>query len=306
MAETIKDKIIQVLITQHNINRDAIDDALLLQGMENISFEKALITKGLIEESELLSLMARELNIPFINLQKYKIDPSLKELIPEKFARQNNIIPLSDFDKSITVGMSNPLDILITDDIHSLTGKQVDIVLGTEEAIRAAIDSFYGEGSLESVTDLTRDIEVDDFEIIVEKFPDLEIPFAKLLAVGDAYHEISEYERSYLVFRAATEASFMRESRLAGFLESQGEFLRSVDVMSDLLRQYPPEPYLAAATYALAQRVYAKAPEARSDAKLRDKKITRVDLIRDAWSRLDAFLSAYPEDPAAEGCQSDQ
>jgi len=138
------------------------------------------------------------------------------------------------------------------------------------------------------------------FEIIVEKFPDLEIPFAKLLAVGDAYHKIAEYERSYLVFRAATEASFMRESRVAGFLESQDESLRSVEVMSDLLRQYPPEPYLATATYALAQRVYAKAPEAASDAKLREKKITRVDLIRDAWSRLDAFLSAYPEDPAAD------
>jgi len=138
------------------------------------------------------------------------------------------------------------------------------------------------------------------FEIIVEKFPDLEIPFAKLLAVGDAYHEIGEYERSYLVFRAAAEASFMRESRLAGFLESQDEFQRSVEVMSGLLRQYPPEPYLATATYALAQRVYAKAPEAASDDKLREKKITRVDLIRDAWSRLDAFLTAYPEDPAAD------
>jgi len=138
------------------------------------------------------------------------------------------------------------------------------------------------------------------FEIIVEKFPDLEIPFAKLLAVGDAYHKIGEYERSYLVFRAAAEASFMRESRLAGFLESQDEFLRSVEVMSSLLRQYPPEPYLATATYALAQRVYAKAPEAATDAKLREKKIARVELIRDAWSRLDAFLTANPEDPAAD------
>ena len=70
--------------------------------------------------------------------------------------------------------------------------------------------------------------------------------------------------------------------------------------MSGLLRQYPPEPYLATATYALAQRVYAKAPEAAADTKLREKKLTRVDLIRDAWQRLDDFLAAYPEDPAAD------
>ena len=66
------------------------------------------------------------------------------------------------------------------------------------------------------------------------------------------------------------------------------------------MREYPPEPYVAAATYALAQRVYAKAPEAAADAKLREKKINRVDLIRQALAMLDDFLTGYPDDPAAD------
>mgnify|MGYP003429854406 CR=1 FL=1 len=37
---------------------------------------------------------------------------------------------------------------------------------------------------------------------------------------------------------------------MAGFLESQGEFTRSVAVMSRLMAEYPPEPYVAAADYA--------------------------------------------------------
>ena len=138
------------------------------------------------------------------------------------------------------------------------------------------------------------------FEIVIEKYPELEIPFAKLLKIGDAYHAIGEYERSYLVFRAAVEAGFLRESQVAGFLQSQGEFARSVDVMTALLREYPPESYVASATYALAQRVYAKAPEAADDARLREKKITRVDLMRQAIGMLDSFLTAHPEDPAAD------
>jgi uncharacterized protein YfaS (alpha-2-macroglobulin family)/TolA-binding protein len=138
------------------------------------------------------------------------------------------------------------------------------------------------------------------FEIIIEKYPDLEIPFAKLVQVGDAYHQIGEYERSYLVFRATVEASFMRESQVAGFLESQSEFTRSVDVMTKLLRQYPPEAYVATADYSLAQRVFAKAPEAATDAKLREKHVTRVDLVRQSLAMLDNFLTAYPEDPAAD------
>lgn len=138
------------------------------------------------------------------------------------------------------------------------------------------------------------------FEIIKEKWPAEEIPFAKILKIGAAYHEMGEYERSYLIFRATVEGSFLVESRVAGFLQSQGEFVRSVAVMDRLLREYPPEGYVAAAAYALAQRVYAKAPEAAQDAKLRAQKINRVDLVRRAWEMLESFLTAWPEDPAAD------
>jgi hypothetical protein len=138
------------------------------------------------------------------------------------------------------------------------------------------------------------------FEIIKEKWPAEEIPFAKILKVAAAYHDIGEYERSYLVFRATVEGSFARESRVAGFLEEQGEFLRSVAVMGRLLAEYPPENYAAAAAYALAQRVYAKAPEAAGNEGLRKAKVNRVDLVRRAWTMLEGFLTAYPDDPAAD------
>ena len=138
------------------------------------------------------------------------------------------------------------------------------------------------------------------FEIIKEKWPAEEIPFAKIVKVGAAYDEMGEYERSYLIFRATVESSFGRESGVAGFLDAQGEFLRSVEVMGRLLREYPPEGYVAAAGYALAQRVYAKAPQAADDAKLRQAKVNRVELIHRAWAMLESFLTAYPDDPAAD------
>ncbi len=141
---------------------------------------------------------------------------------------------------------------------------------------------------------------VDYFEIIKQRWRDLDLPFDKVVRVGNAYHEIGEYESAYIVFRVVAESSFGRESGVAGFLQGQGEFVRSVDVMNDLLRQYPPEPYIASATYALAQRIYAKAPQAAADAKLREKKINRVDLVRQSLAMLDGFLTSYPDDPAAD------
>ncbi len=138
------------------------------------------------------------------------------------------------------------------------------------------------------------------FEVVKERWPSVEIPFDKIVKVGEAYREMGEFERSYLVFRATVESSFMREARVAGFLQSQGEFARSVEVMARLLREYPPEGYVAAANYALAQGVYAKAPEAAGDPALRKAGLNRVELTRRAWSMLEAFLTEYPDDPAAD------
>ena len=130
---------------------------------------------------------------------------------------------------------------------------------------------------------------------------DAEIPFDKILKVGAAYHEMGEYERSYLVFRATVESSFRAKAAWPGFLEVAGR------VPAQRRRDGPAAARVSAGsatwprrTYALAQRVYAKAPEAAADPKLRKQKINRVDLVRRAWRMLDSFLTAYPEDPAAD------
>ena len=141
---------------------------------------------------------------------------------------------------------------------------------------------------------------VQFFEIIKEKYPDVEVSFENILKVAMAYIELGEYERGYLVYRATAEGSFMRESQIAGFLDERGEFLRSVQVMERLLREYPAESYIATATYALAQEVYGKAPEAAGNPKLREANITRVDLISSAIHMFDHFLSTWPTDPAAD------
>lgn len=139
---------------------------------------------------------------------------------------------------------------------------------------------------------------VQYFEILKVKWPDFEIPFEKILKIAACYERMGEYERSFLIFRATLESRFVADSNVAGFLDDQKEFLRSLEVMNRLLAEYPPEPYTAAARYALAQRIYAKAGE--NDPQLRKARINRIHLVNLAWEMLDRFLTAFPEDPAAD------
>lgn len=138
------------------------------------------------------------------------------------------------------------------------------------------------------------------FEILIEKFPDEQIPFAKLLKVGDAYNELGEYERSYLVFRATVEANFMVESQVAGFLVDKGEMIRSIKVMEDLLRDTPQEPYAAIAEYALATDVYTNASTAAASKEGKNLRLNKVHFQKKSLQMLEQFLTTHPEDPSAD------
>ncbi|WDI39828.1 DUF6340 family protein [Bremerella sp. P1] len=138
------------------------------------------------------------------------------------------------------------------------------------------------------------------FELLIEKFPNEQISFAKLLKVGDAYNELGEYERSYLVFRATVEANFMVESQVAGFLVDQGEVIRSIKVMEDLLKNSPQESYTAIAEYALATDVYGNAAQAAASREGKNLKLTKVHFLKKSLQMLEQFLTTHPEDPSAD------
>lgn len=136
------------------------------------------------------------------------------------------------------------------------------------------------------------------FEVLKERYPDVELSFEDILHVAKSYRELGEYERGYLVYRATVEGSFERESQVAGFLNARGEFVRSVQAMERLLRDYPAESYIAIATYALAQETYRRAPIAKDDKTLVAAGINRVHLIDSAIEMLDHFVTGWPQDPA--------
>jgi len=166
MSKTLKDRVLKTIIESKQVTKKEIEDAKLLQKRKKITLDEALIEKGLIKEQDLLALLVKELNIPFINLSKYKVDPALKEMVPEKVARQYGIIPLSSLDYTITIALSDPLNIFKIDDIKNITGKDVDVVMSTKSDIKTAIENYYGSDSLADVKELSKDIKADEFEII--------------------------------------------------------------------------------------------------------------------------------------------
>jgi uncharacterized protein YfaS (alpha-2-macroglobulin family)/outer membrane protein assembly factor BamD (BamD/ComL family) len=252
------------------------------------------------------------------------IQYSLVGYLPGKYKNVPSILRSFYQPERIAIAKDLPLDVLArgqkSKDVYKLTpqelyefGKRLSAkrdFQGAAEHLRPLFKNFHLQDNIyREVVQLLFDaaLAADDhgeivqyFEIIKEKYPDVEVSFENILKVARAYTELGEYERSYLVYRATAEGNFMRESQIAGFLDERGEFLRSVQVMERLLREYPAESYIATATYSLSQEVYGKAAEAPTNVKLREAGVTRVDLIAASIHMLDHFLSTWATDPAAD------
>lgn len=141
--QTLKEALIDILLKSKYLSQEQLDKALSLHKEKGIPLREVLLKHGFVSEELLLELISTQLYIPTLHITKYKFDPKLISLIPEHMARQYRLIPLSRIGNTLTVAMSDPLNIFALDDLKAFTGCNIDTVLSPEEEISKVIDAQY-------------------------------------------------------------------------------------------------------------------------------------------------------------------
>ena len=144
MVDSFKEKLIDILINGKFITKDQLNTALDIQKSIGGSLGNILIWQGYISQRDLALTMSRQLNIPPINISKYKIDKELINLLPERIVKQYSIIPISKIGNVLTIAMADPLNIFAIDDIKTVTNYQIQPIIATESDIKEAINTYYG------------------------------------------------------------------------------------------------------------------------------------------------------------------
>lgn len=174
MVKRLRDKLIEILKKNRLASDKDLQDAILLYENQGGNFGKILVNKGIISQNDLAALLSAELNIPVLSMAKFKIDPSIVKLIPEKIARQYILIPISKMGNSLTVCMSDPLNVFAIDDIKTLTDFDIGPAISTEKEILDAINTYYTIDSGQ-LADLLKEAQAaDDPESIIVQKPDAE------------------------------------------------------------------------------------------------------------------------------------
>ncbi len=142
----------ELLIQDGLINAIQLEKAISAQRQEGGRLGEVLIRLGMVKESQLVSVLGKQLGIPYFSLGtgmlKPAVDQGLEKLIPHEFAQKNLIIPLSRAFKSITIAMADPLDLILIDNLKKLTGCDINPVVATKSDIFRAIEDFYGKSAM--------------------------------------------------------------------------------------------------------------------------------------------------------------
>ena len=140
------------------ISEDQLDFALTEQRRSGDRIGVVMRRLNLITEDALGRMLAEAAGIEFVSLHQQSIDPSVTEGIPEKFARDSRLFPVSTDDGSITVAMADPMDVGTVDNVQRMTGLFVKVVSASEFDILTSIDRYYSTSAQgEQIEELLRE-----------------------------------------------------------------------------------------------------------------------------------------------------
>jgi type IV pilus assembly protein PilB len=166
-------KIGEMLLKGNLITQEELRSALEVQKKTRERIGSVLVKTGTIKESELLSFLGRQFNIPVVDLSKYEINPEVVRLLPEEMVQKNMALPINRVGAKLIVAVADPSNMAILDAIGFKTGYAVELVMASEKDISTAINKFFDQtiefqdiiSELDDELEIVREEEVDATEL---------------------------------------------------------------------------------------------------------------------------------------------
>ncbi len=132
----------EVLLEEGLVSYEQLEEAQGEQTRTGKGLGRVLIDLGFVAEQDLVSALAKQIGLPFVDLGEFPVDPAAASLISDALAKRYSALPISYEDSKLVVAMSDPANVFALDDIRTITGLDIKPVVATRSDIHAAIARF--------------------------------------------------------------------------------------------------------------------------------------------------------------------
>ena len=167
---------------------------------EGVGLVDALVSQGRISQKDVAKALASQFNMDTIELAEYRVPDEIVALVPKHVARRYKVVPVSKHDNTLTVAISDPLDVDTVDSLRYILRMNVEAVVAAKNDIENAITRYYGsaddtvENMLQEITEGEVDFGLPTNKAAQTKLEDVnetdaDAPIIKLvgLVIMEAY-----------------------------------------------------------------------------------------------------------------------
>ena len=170
-SATSATRIGDLLISEGLIAREQLDQALTEQRGSGMRLGYVLVKMGFVRELEITKMLARQYQVPAVDLGKFKVDERIVKLVPADVALKHTVLPLKRDGRSLTVAMVEPGNVQVLDDLKFITRCDIVPVIAGEYTLRTAIEKYY-EKTDSQLESLLEGMDEAELEIVEEQDED--------------------------------------------------------------------------------------------------------------------------------------
>ena len=142
----------EILIERGVITEKQLKSAQLYAKQSNVSLADAIVKFGFASENQVTIGLSKHFAIPYASKENGILSPekdqNLQEIIPEKFARENMVLPLFVEDNELAIALNDPTNVFLIENIKMMSGKQVQPFIASKSQLLNVIDAFYSNKDL--------------------------------------------------------------------------------------------------------------------------------------------------------------
>ena len=143
MAPPQKIRLGDLLIQQGLLTEEQLKLALEQQRATGRKLGRVFVDSGYVTEEGISQALARQLRVPFVDLKTFKPQAELLKLLNEAQARRYRALVIGEENGMLKVGLVDPTDLQVYDDITRIVRREIDIVVVTETQLLAVVDRVY-------------------------------------------------------------------------------------------------------------------------------------------------------------------
>ncbi len=167
----ISDSLVEkLLVDSEKVTTEKLKKLQSQSTNEKKPLQDIVVNEGLTNDTELTKLYAKEIDVPFTDINTKDLKREVLNLIPERIAKQYNVVLFGiEDDGAQLLAMEDPDDIQAINFLQKQLGNKIKVHIATSLNIKQALDQYKGSISTELTKVMTPEDEPEDEEIEINE-----------------------------------------------------------------------------------------------------------------------------------------